>query len=96
MIVPEHDPSDPPPSRTLTRTTDVLAVMEHADPFTMAVPIGPHAPPGMDGTDGDDGKIKGVDPLVPPQLDAMNAASATDAICAAAAAWACRSSLRMP
>jgi hypothetical protein len=84
MTVPEQDPSDRLSSRTSTSTTDVVAVLEHADPFTIAVPIAPHAPPGIAGAGivgppGIVGAVGGKDALVPPQLWKMSGATVTAA-----------------
>jgi len=86
MTVPEQAPSNPLSSRTLTSTTDVVARLEHADPFTMAVPIAPHAPPGIDGAGivGNTGDVGARGPLVPPQLERMSGASVIAATTAAA------------
>jgi hypothetical protein len=82
MTVPEQDPSDRLSSRTLTSTTGVVAMLEHADPFTIAVPIAPHAPPGMAGAGivGTAGDVGDKGTLVPPQLDRMSGATVTAAM----------------
>jgi hypothetical protein len=91
MIVPEHTPTEPLLSRTSTRTTAVLVVVEHSDPFTIAVPIAPHAATGVDGGGGDEGKTSGAEAL-PPQLESMNAASVIAAT-NVAVRQSCRSSM---
>ena len=82
MTVPEQDPRDRVSSRTLTSTTGVVAILEQADPLTIAVPIAPHAPPGIAGTGtvGNAGDVGGKGPLVPPQFDRMSGATVTAAI----------------
>jgi hypothetical protein len=82
MTVPEQDPSDRVSSRTLTSTTGVVAMLEHADPLTIAVPIAPHAPPGIAGagTVGNAGEVGDKGPLVPPQLETMSGATVTAAM----------------
>src|SRR5438445_3399144 len=75
ITVPEHDPSGPLSSRMLTRTT--AAVFVQSLPLTIAVPIAPHAPPGIGDGDGDVGVV-GPE-LPPPQAGTVRAIAAITA-----------------